>query len=227
METRKMLLFFCVLITVGLFVYACVLNMECRRIKNQVEEIVEEYEELTSVQRKEVIPEEPQAMVESELPDIYSLSCMQFKPFEGINLPSDVQEHLVHECSKYQLNVCLMLALLESESSCIADAKGDWTEDGYGNRTFRSYGYMQINRINWDRMEDDYDLDIFDPYDNITAGIIIFKEYEGDTVAETIMNYKCGPSRARELMSQGIELKCVENIVNRAQELQELNSNAY
>lgn len=201
----------------ALFAIAILVSVPKKVATNQETEVLAAIEQAKSNPRMVTPFDEEEGP--TEMPSIETLSCV--KPaFKTLNIPlEDEYQRFVFDCSDaYNVNPFLILALMESESSFEVDAKGDWDEDGYGNRYYKSYGLMQINKVNWDRMERDYSLDVFEPFDNIEAGIIIFKEGLTDSLTESIMNYKCGKRRAAELIEQGIILSSCEEIANKALE---------
>lgn len=141
----------------------------------------------------------------------------EFIAYEDVPLPEDIQIHMQQVCEEYSICYEFALALMESESSFKEDAVGDG-----GN----SIGYMQINRCNWNWMKEEYGLDVSDPKDNITAGIVImsiyFEKYQDPY--RTIILYKAGETRGNELYEKGLfktnDYDC-EAICKRAQELEQ------
>lgn len=131
--------------------------------------------------------------------------------FEDIPLTEEEQTALYSKCKSLHLNYWLMIALLESESSYQADAVSDTG----------AIGYMQIAPCNWERMKDEYGLDATDSKQNLLCGAVMIKELidKYGTLTQVIMAYKCGETRAQELIEQGVILNCVEEIAIRAMEL--------
>lgn len=131
--------------------------------------------------------------------------------FEDIPLTEEEQIALYSKCKSLHLNYWLMIALLESESSYQADAVSDTG----------AIGYMQIAPCNWERMKDEYGLDATDSKQNLLCGAVMIKELidKYGTLTQVIMAYKCGETRAQELIEQGVILDCVEEIAIRAMEL--------
>lgn len=130
-----------------------------------------------------------------------------------VPLTAEEQIALYEKCEELEINYWFLIALCESESSFIPDAVGD---------SGKSIGYMQINKCNWERMKTDYGLDVHEPIDNLLCGAYIFKELatKYDTITQVVMSYKCGESRAKELLEQGIVLSAVEELTNRTIELE-------
>ena len=138
----------------------------------------------------------------------------------SIGLDEDLQRLVFRYAELMSVDPYLFLALMESESATFdAEAKGDWREDGYGNKYFTSYGMTQIHDCWWGKFES-YGLDIFNnPGDQILGGMIILKAYEAETTTQTLMNYKCGQTRAKQLIEQGVVLSVVNEVLERAEEL--------
>lgn len=161
-------------------------------------------------------PIEVEEVEEVELPSVTDLTGVKLheqKVWDDIKLTEDEQIALWDKCKELEINYWFILALCESESSFRPDAVGD-----NGN----SVGYMQINKCNWDRMAKEYGLDVHEPLDNLLCGAVIFAELANkyDTIERVVMSYKCGESKAKSLIADGFVLRCVEEITNRAIELQ-------
>lgn len=122
--------------------------------------------------------------------------------YKVIPLPDDLQIFAQEKCKEYEVSFTFFLAMLESESSFNKEAKGD-----SGN----SVGYMQINKVNWDR----YGLNAFMPQDNIEIGIRMMSEYikAYDDIDMVIMCYKAGEHRANELRDQNIRLSACDTVL--------------
>lgn len=148
--------------------------------------------------------------------DLTGVKRIEKKVWSDIQLTEEEQIALWDKCKELDINYWFMLALIESESNFKADAVGD-----HGN----SVGYMQINKVNWKRMKEQYGYDVNVPLDNLMCGAVMFAELANkyDTIEEVVMGYKCGEGRAKELISQGFVLSCVEKITNRSIELQNLH----
>lgn len=138
----------------------------------------------------------------------------------SIGLDADLQDKVFEYAEMMSVDPYLFLALMESESATFdPEAKGDWREDGYGNKYYTSYGMTQIHDCWWDKFES-YGLDIFNnPCDQIIGGMLILKAYETETTTQTLMNYKCGVNRAKQLIEQGVVLQVVTDIIERSEEL--------
>lgn len=115
-----------------------------------------------------------------------------YEIYEDIPLDADTQIFMQQQCQDHHISYEFVLALMESESGFDKDAVGDG-----GN----SIGYMQINRANWQRMADEYGLDVNNYTDNIQAGITIlgelFDKYEDPYLV--ILCYKAGETGGAKL----------------------------
>lgn len=140
------------------------------------------------------------------------------KAWDDIPLDYDLQVALYDKCEELNISFWFMLSLLESESSYRANAKGDG-----GN----SIGYMQINKVNWERMKTQYGLDVHQPLDNLYCGCYmvaeLFEKY--DTEEKVIMGYKCGESRMKKLIKEGRTISGVKKVLNRKEELEQAHEN--
>lgn len=136
--------------------------------------------------------------------------------YDEIPLDADIQEYMHKLCDELSISYAFALAMMESESSFNAEASGD-----SGN----SIGYMQINKCNWARMEEEYGLDVHDPKDNIAAGLYIMRELfeEDEDPYRVILCYKAGKSKGTELYEseifKGKSFDC-EALCKRAQEIE-------
>ena len=140
----------------------------------------------------------------------------EFIAYEDVPLEYAEQIHMQRICKELSVSYEFCLAMMESESTYQEDAVGDGGD---------SVGRFQINRVNWERMQEEYGLDVHDPMDNIECGVRIiwelFEKYEDPYLV--IMCYKCGESRGKDLYSQGIyknhQFDC-EKLCDRAEELE-------
>lgn len=135
-------------------------------------------------------------------------------PYDFISLDEDYQIYMEQRCADMEINFFFALSLMFSESSFNPNVIGD-----NGN----SVGLFQINKCNWERMNDTYGLNVFEPYDNIDAGLFIIRELMDDypdDVTAVVQCYKCGKARGEELMNEEIFLSCIDEIVDRAMEWQ-------
>lgn len=134
----------------------------------------------------------------------------EFVGMDDIPLTADEQELMQQICKETGVDYAFALAMMESESHFI------W-QVGDLHLKNHAIGYFQISQINEERMEKDYGLDIYDPFENIEAGVRMIAELEAkyDTKTQVIMAYKAGEAGAKKLIEQGVILECVEAIKNR------------
>lgn len=119
----------------------------------------------------------------------------EFIAYEDVPLPEDMQIFMQQECKELDLSYEFALALMETESSFNPDAVGDGG---------RSVGYMQINQCNWQRMADDYGLDVSDEKENVAAGLRILRELfdQNTDPYYVILCYKAGIGNGAKLYEQ-------------------------
>lgn len=140
----------------------------------------------------------------------------QFEPIKELSLDPEMQIYMYEVCEEYGLSFAFAAMMMESESQFNAAAIGDGGE---------SIGYFQINRVNWERMANEYGLDAHDNRDNIKCGVILLSELfeKQDDAYWVILCYKCGERRGRELYEQQIyttsQFDC-EALCNRAAEIE-------
>ena len=113
-------------------------------------------------------------------------------------LPDDVQIYTHEICERYGLPTETVFAIMQRESKFDSGAVGD---DG------QSFGYMQVMK-KWhvDRMEKLGVTDLQDPEANILVAVDYLSElYQkfGD-MTSALMAYNCGPTKAKELLEDGI-----------------------
>lgn len=134
----------------------------------------------------EYVPPEP-VIIETYVPE--------FIAYEDVPLPEDMQIFMQQECKELDLSYEFALALMETESSFNPDAVGDGG---------RSVGYMQINQCNWQRMADDYGLDVADEKENVAAGLRILRELfdQNTDPYYVILCYKAGTGNGAKLYEQ-------------------------
>ena len=141
-----------------------------------------------------------------------------YKPIDGIPLDADLQEYTQELCEENDLSFAFALMIMESESRYDPAAVGDNGE---------SVGLFQINRVNWERMAEEYGYDVHDVKGNIGSGVAILTELfvKYDDPYRVILCYKCGESRGNDLFAQGVyktvQFDCRE-LCERAQEIEGL-----
>ena len=141
-----------------------------------------------------------------------------YKPIDEIPLDADLQEYMQELCEENNLSFAFALMIMESESRYDPAAVGDNGE---------SVGLFQINRVNWERMAEEYGYDVHDVKGNIGSGVAILTELfvKYDDPYRVILCYKCGETRGNDLFTQGIyktvQFDCRE-LCERAQEIEGL-----
>lgn len=113
----------------------------------------------------------------------------------NVPLDQEVQEYLISEAHIRGLDPKLVLAICSVESdynmNCITD---------------NDYGLMQINKVNHSRLEEKLELmDIFDVYDNISAGCELLYEIKQKYPDEhrMLMVYNMGETGAKRCWNEG------------------------
>ncbi len=121
----------------------------------------------------------------------------EFIAYDDVPLPEDIQIFMQEQRKELDISYEFALALMETESSFMEDAVGDGG---------RSVGRMQINQCNWQRMQDEYGLDVHDAEDNVAAGLVILRELfdNNSDPYYVILCYKAGIGRGAELYEQKI-----------------------
>ena len=113
----------------------------------------------------------------------------------NVPLDQEVQQYLISEAHIRGLDPKLVLAVCSVESdydmNCITD---------------NDYGLMQINKVNHSRLEEKLELmDIFDVYDNISAGCELLYEIKQKYPDEhrMLMVYNMGETGAKRCWNEG------------------------
>lgn len=129
---------------------------------------------------------------------------MERVDFVGLDIlpwDGDLQKWAQWECRRENISYAFFLAMVDSESTFI------WQEGDSG----KSKGYMQIRQCNWERYED---LNVDDPYDNVSIGIRmlgeLFRKY--DDVEMVIMAYKGGEAAMLKWVKEGFRLDVCDEI---------------
>lgn len=115
-----------------------------------------------------------------------------------IPLSHSLQKYIYEICADENVPVTLTMAIIEHESQFDSDVVSS-TDD---------YGLMQINKINHERLEEQYRCaDMTDPYQNVFCGIKIIgsyiEKYEGD-ISKALMAYNMGDYGAEKAWENGI-----------------------
>lgn len=109
----------------------------------------------------------------------------------------DVQDYVFDLCEQYNLNPKIVFAIIQKESRCTPNAKGD---------SGRSLGLMQIQpKWHKERMNRLGCTDLLNPYQNVRVGIDILVElYRGGRSNEwVLMAYNGGPGYANKKAAAG------------------------
>lgn len=117
--------------------------------------------------------------------------------YHNVPLSQSLQRFITEACADEGVPVSLILAMIDYESGFDAEAVSE-TED---------YGLMQINKINHDRMAEEYRAaDMMNPYQNVYCGIKIIgsylKEYDGN-FNRALMAYNFGEYGADKAIEDG------------------------
>lgn len=121
---------------------------------------------------------------------------LDFVPLQ-CDMPYEEQEFLFCLCRGYNIDFCLAMAVIQTESQFDANAISS-TND---------YGLMQINEMNHDWLTETLGVtDYLDPYQNIRAGMFVlrklFERYQDTELV--LMAYKMGENGASRLWDKGI-----------------------
>jgi len=127
----------------------------------------------------------------------------EFTPKDDIPLEDCDQVSLYYICKVNKVPMAYALAIIETESNF----------DYYAVGSRGEVGLFQIHPINWERMKAQ-DIDVKCTTGNIEAGVMILKESldRAQELDYATMIYKCGESRATELISEGVKLKTCETV---------------
>lgn len=121
---------------------------------------------------------------------------LDFTPLD-CEMPEEQQEFVFYLCKGYNIDFCLVMAMIQQESGFNADSI---------SRT-GDYGLMQINQMNHEQLTEILGVtDYLDPYQNIRAGCFtvrkLFERYQDTNMV--LMAYNMGETGASRLWEQGI-----------------------
>ena len=121
---------------------------------------------------------------------------LDFIPLQ-CDMPQEEQEFLFYLCNGYNIDFCLVMAMIQMESEFDASVISI-TND---------YGLMQINEINHEWLTETIGVtDYLDPYQNMRAGCYIlrklFERYQDTELV--LMCYNIGEKGASRLWEEGI-----------------------
>ena len=131
------------------------------------------------------------------------------------DMPQEEQEFLFYLCNGYNIDFCLVMAMIQVESEFDASAVSVTSD----------YGLMQINEINHDWLTNALGVtDYLDPYQNMRAGCYIlrklFERYQDTELV--LMCYNMGENGASRLWENGIySTDYTEQVLNQQHIFQE------
>lgn len=125
-----------------------------------------------------------------------------------VPLDDELQRHIERLCEGSDISPAVVLAIIAVESEFDPEKVGD---DG------NSFGLMQIYKAYHEgRMEELGVTDLLDPYQNITVGIDILKEYQAHyrlPLEWVLMAYNGGPEYAKSLYFAGTISNYAERVL--------------
>lgn len=133
----------------------------CTPIEETAEVIEETTEAVEEIEIAKVAPEtEPTEQTETQ-PE-------ETTYYTDIPLDEELQNHIISECEKVNIDPAIVFAVIKRESGYIVEIMGD---------NGRSYGLMQI-QLRWHsgRMEKLGCTNLLDPFQNVTVGIDYLSE---------------------------------------------------
>lgn len=143
-------------------------------------------------------PEETRALstVDIEPVIIQKEKCISVVTYYDIPLDLNIQDYVMDECSKRNIDPELALAIMSVESDFQPDVISD-TND---------YGIMQINAVNHQELEETLGInDFLNPYNSIQAGIYMLEQYQWcENETQMLMCYNMGVSGAKQAWGKGI-----------------------
>lgn len=131
-----------------------------------------------------------------EIPIDWNAGELDFTPLD-CKMPEEEQEFVYYLCDGYNIDFCLVMALIQNESGF------DPTIISKTN----DYGYMQINKVNHQWLTETLGVTNFtDPYQNLRAGVFVlrklFERYQDTNMV--LMAYNMGEDGASRLWEKGI-----------------------
>lgn len=129
---------------------------------------------------------------EDKLPEIENMT------YFDVPLSHSLQNYIYEICADENVPVTLVMAMIDHESKFNPEEVSK-TDD---------YGLMQINKINYDQLAEDYRCaDMLNPYQNVFCGVKVLgsylKKYDND-YAKALMAYNMGEYGAKKAWSNGI-----------------------
>lgn len=126
-----------------------------------------------------------------ELPEAVEIS------YYDVPLSHSLQDFIYKMCAEEHVPMSLIIAMIDHESKFNPEAVGA-TND---------YGLMQINEVNHDRLEEQYQCaDMFNPYQNVFCGIKVIGSYIAtyEDYTKALMAYNMGNYGAKKAWANGI-----------------------
>lgn len=126
-----------------------------------------------------------------ELPEAVEIS------YYDVPLSHSLQDFIYEMCAEEHVPMSLIIAMIDHESKFNPEAVSA-TND---------YGLMQINEVNHDRLEEQYQCaDMFNPYQNVFCGIKVIGSYIAtyEDYTKALMAYNMGNYGAKKAWANGI-----------------------
>lgn len=126
-----------------------------------------------------------------ELPEAVKIS------YYDVPLSHSLQDFIYEMCAEEHVPMSLIIAMIDHESKFNPEAVSA-TND---------YGLMQINEVNHDRLEEQYQCaDMFNPYQNVFCGIKVIGSYIAtyEDYTKALMAYNMGDYGAKKAWANGI-----------------------
>lgn len=126
-----------------------------------------------------------------ELPEAVEIS------YYDVPLSHRLQDFIYEMCAEEHVPMSLIIAMIDHESKFNPEAVSA-TND---------YGLMQINEVNHDRLEEQYQCaDMFNPYQNVFCGIKVIGSYIAtyEDYTKALMAYNMGNYGAKKAWANGI-----------------------
>lgn len=118
--------------------------------------------------------------------------------YYDIPLELDIQRHIFDECKLYEVPYELAMAVMYVET-------GGTFDSSLRSKT-NDNGLFQINDVHKQWLKESGITDLYNPYQNSSAGIWILKDAlsKGDNIHTSLMVYNMGHGGARKLWKKGI-----------------------
>ncbi len=146
---------------------------------------------------EQVISDTETIEMEDEVEKINAISEPAFIIYD-IPISNDLQEYIYNLSKEYDVDVALIFAVMEHESSFDPNARSESGDSGL----------MQVNDINLETLKKELGIDdIFDPYQNVLGGTYLLSKCLKDANGEihpALMCYNMGRSNAKECWNKGI-----------------------